>query len=248
MIAFRKSSWMAVGLVCAAASVSQAADLSLPSNAADFEIRQDINEFSPNFGQLTTQSQGDATLDVWYAGGESTYRAFAEFDLSALAGQGPTISSAQLVAYRTATIYPNGAVAVYGATANRTEVLDISAPATLNEFASPAYTLLSSTFAPNVAPGEAAASFSLDVSAYLQARYNDYLADPSLDTVILRLQAPGISGTDIRFASGDNATVANRPRLDVTVVPEPATAALVAGCLGLAALRRPMPTTVRPRR
>ena len=233
-----KSSGVVMGLTLAAASGAGAGEFSLPSSPADFEIRRELAEGSPNFGKLTTQAQADETLDVWYAGGESEYRAFAEFDLAALAGQGPTISLAQLVAYRTFSSYPNSAVAVYGATANRADVLDIAALATLNEFASPAYTLLSSTFAPNVAPNASGASFTLDVTSYLQARYDAYLADPTLDTVILRLQAPGFFGTDIRFASGDNATAANRMRLDVNVVPEPSTAAMLAGAVAMTTLRR----------
>ena len=238
MCAIRTTSGVAAGLALAMTSFAGAAEVVLPSSPADFEIRRELNTFSPNFGNLTTQAQAADTLDVWYAGGESEYRAFAEFDLAALAGQGPTIASAQLVAYRTFSSYPNGSVAVLGATANRADVLSLASPATLDEFASPAYTVLSSSFAPNVAPNAGGASFSLDVTAYLQARYNDYLADPTLDTVILRLQSPGSVGTDIRFASGDNATAGNRMRLEVNVVPEPSTAMLVAGAAAMTTLRR----------
>lgn len=220
----------------AAAAPAHAADFLLTADPSDFELRRAYTfdpDPAPPLGPVTLQSLDAPTVDVWIDG-LSTYRVIEEFDLSPLLAAGDAVTSATLAMERVFAIYPNGSVRVNGLTTNRGTLLSAGGPAAIAAWDTPDAQLLDAAFAPNGAPNPATETFTLDVTAFLQARLDDAHATPAQALIAFRLD-PQAGGTDIRFTAA-NAVSGFVPQLRVTVVPEPATASLVT--LGAALLLR----------
>lgn len=171
---------------------------------------------------------------------EAERRAIFQFDLASLLPLGNTITAATFSVFVPSqnSGIANRAVDLWGSSQNRTGVVNFGDAGAANEFDAPSYALVASGVVPILTPPELNTRRSAEVTAFLQARYADYLANNANRFVFFRTQvAPGGTTSFYEFntaeAGGDFV-----PRLDVRVVPSPGTAALAVGALVLVTRRR----------
>lgn len=221
-----------LALVAAALALpAAAASVTILGHAADYEADRDINDppdMAPPLSVTTTAIAGaDAVIGVNFEDNlilDTEDRMILQFDLSSITG---AITSATFKAYveEKHAGFPQLDVALYGSTLNRPGPLTTADAAAPAEFDAPSYVRLDSDaaiFVDNITtPEDAFASY--DVTTFIQARYADFLLDPSKPFVFFRLQnnAPFADASSFYdFASADSGA-ATAPRLEITTADGP---------------------------
>lgn len=221
----------------AVASGAQADPFTVAGSTADYEIRQDTNTLAKSAqdgGATILDVIGDASFDA------QEIRSIFEFDLSSLGSGLASIDSATLyITLEGVDVFPSNEAQLWGSSANRSGATLFSDPGATDEFDAPSYSMLSPDFAPIVNPTFHDVEYTVDLTAFISARYADYQSTPSESWVYLRAQVSQLIGTDFfNFWSADAATASFRPRLEIdATVPSPASA-LFLGLGGFAMRRR----------
>ncbi len=173
---------------------------------------------------------------------EADRRAIFQFDLMSLLGQGTTVSSADFSLYLP---FQNSGVQtkpvdLWGSSQNRTNVVNFGDAGAANEYDAASYSLVKSTVVPILTPPEYEMRYGGDVTAFLQARLDDFLLDNSKRYVFFRTQVAPNAGVVSAFFEFNTAEAGGdfMPRLVVNVVPAPGVGATLMGVLALAGRRR----------
>lgn len=170
-----------------------------------------------------------------------------QFDLSTLAGVDPATNIVQSATLRlsllSASAAPEFALEAWGRNGNLPGPIPAGAGNAGAQFASNTYSRADQAGLGGLA---APASLEIDVTNFMQARYDEYLGGGD-SWVLFRLQpdaAPSIAvnpNTSYEFASANHSIVDLRPGLDLALVPEPAVAVLALAGVGFFAARRRVP-------
>jgi hypothetical protein len=171
---------------------------------------------------------------------EAERRAIFQFDLSSLLPLGSTITAAtfSLFVPTQNSGIANRAVDLWGSSQNRAAVVNFGDAGAANEYDAPSYSLVSSGAVPILTPPELNSRRSTDVTAFLQARYADFLANNTNRFVFFRTQvAPGGTTSFYEFNTAE-AGAEFAPKLDVRVIPSPGTAVFGVATMVLAFRRR----------
>ncbi|HYF13749.1 MAG TPA: hypothetical protein VD971_01605 [Phycisphaerales bacterium] len=169
-------------------------------------------------------------------------RAIFQFDLASLQPFGNTVANATFSVYLPAQAsgIPTHDLDLWASSDNRASAINFSDAGAIAEFDAPSYTLVFPTLIPRPTPPDLDRRYSGDITAFLQARYNDFLANPAERYVFFRTQVEP-SGAAVNSFYELNAAEAGgtvMPLLTVDVVPAPATGALALAATLLAARRR----------
>lgn len=172
---------------------------------------------------------------------EAERRAIFEFDLASLQPLGPTITSANFSLFlpTQASAVPTHDADLWGSTANRSALMNFDSVGATDEFDAASYQLIAPKIFEDVIPPSYNKRYGKDITAFLQARYTDFLNNNANRYVFFRLQVePNAAGVNsfYEIVSGDGAA-AQVPQIEVNVIPAPGAAALL-GVAGLLATRR----------
>lgn len=170
-------------------------------------------------------------------------RAIVEFDLSALLPHGDTVTAATFSIFLPDqnSGVPNRDLDLYGGTVGRAAPIAFDSAGAADEFSAPAYTLLDAAFLEDITPLDYETRFSTDVTAFLAARYAEFLLDSSRRYVLFRMQVQDNGeGANAFYEIGSAEALAGEaPLLEVTVVPGPGAAGvLVMAVFSAAGVRR----------
>ncbi|MFG0304671.1 MAG: hypothetical protein ACF8Q5_00505 [Phycisphaerales bacterium JB040] len=227
---------LAVASLPLIAGIAAADVTDLFGDGADYEIRQDTNTLA------RTTADGAATVldviaDASFDAQER--RAIFQFDLSSLGTNYASINSATLyITLQSVDVFPSTPADLWGSSQNRTGAIFEGDAGATDEFDAPSYALVAPNFAPIANPTLTNVVYSMDLTAFIGARYADYAGTPAESWVMLRAQPSSLVGTDFyNFYSGD-AAQQFRPRLEIDfTIPTPASAVLL-GLGGVIATRR----------
>lgn len=225
-----------VGLMATTACAS-GSPTTIYADTADYEIRQDTNTFVTS-AQDGATSVLDVIGDASFDGQE--VRSIFQFDLSSLGTGLASIDSATMyITLESVDVFPSSSADMWASQDNRTGSMLATDPAATGENGLASYALVKNDFAPIANPTLTDVEYSFDLTSFISDRYADYQATPSESWVYMRAQVSSLLGTSFyNFYSGDEATAAFRPRLEIdATVPTPASALLL-GLGGLAVRRR----------
>lgn len=173
---------------------------------------------------------------------EADRRAIFQFDLASLLPFGPTITSADFSLF---VPNQNSGIAskpvdLWGSSDNRSAVVNFGDAGAADEYDDASYSLVRPTVVPILTPPEYNQRYGGDVTAFLQARYSDFLANNAERYVFFRTQIAPNAGSVSAFFDFNTAEAGGdfMPRLTVNVVPTPGAGVLVLAGLAAATRRR----------
>ena len=240
-----RSIHIAVLGLLAAAGTASATVTTLNGNAADYHITLPEGNGAINAqagigspGRLGTFRE---TRNPPSGRIEGERRAIFEFDLASLQPLGPTITSANFSLFlpSQASAVPTHDADLWGSTSNRSSLKNFDSVGATDEFADASYQLIAPKIFENVIPPSYNQRYGKDITAFLQARYTDFLSNNANRYVFFRLQVePNVAVVNsfYEIVSGDGVA-AQVPMIEVNVIPAPSAAALL-GVAGLLAARR----------
>lgn len=169
-------------------------------------------------------------------------RAIVEFDLAALLPHGDLVTAASFSIFlpNQSSGVPNRDLDLYGATVGRPAPIAFDTTGAADEFDAAGYTLLDAAFLEDITPLDYDTRFSTDVTAFIAARYAEFLADSSRRYVLFRMQVQdnGEGANAFYEISSAEAAAEEVPQLIVTVVPGPGVAWAMAGAFAWGLRRR----------
>lgn len=227
-----KNKWIGLALSGWLVAAVSAQALVIYGDPADYQTQHD--QALDSLGHVSAYGGSSETLRVFTEETDGFFmesgRPIYQFDLSVL--DQPLASAIFAVEMLSIDTNMDYAIEVWGTDANRSGPLMVGDDGAAGQYASSAYQ--------QAAPGALADQNSsvgakfLDITGYLNARYEDYAAGGDA-WVYLRLQpsygfsfGSGVNAS-FSYASADHVNEAYRPRIETTPIPEPAFAALLAG-------------------
>jgi hypothetical protein len=242
-----KKLWMLPAILGWLAAASSGYALVLSGDPADYQT--EFEQVQGSLGTVSSSGGSSETLQVFSqdTGGFllEAGRPIFQFDLSSLSQ--PLASAVLKLRLLSAAANTDYAIEVWGAGNKFAEPLIAGTGGAAGQYAASGY--LQAAPAPFLDQETAEGEVSADITDFLNARY-DELAAGGDSWVFLRLQPsqdfiPG-SGVNasFTFASADHIDEAFHPRIEVTPIPEPAHAVLLAGLAALFLIRRRL--TARP--
>ena len=227
------------------AAASSGYALVLSGDPADYQT--EFEQVQGSLGTVSSSGGSSETLRVFSqdTGGFllEAGRPIFQFDLSTLNQPlASAVLALELLSLETNTDY---AIEVWGSGGNFEGPLIAGASGAAGQYAASGYqqATLGSFLDQETPEGKVSA----DITGYLNARYQEFAAGGE-SWVYLRLQpsydfiaGSGVSAS-FAFASADHVNEAFRPRLEITPIPEPAHAVLLAGLAALFLLWRQVKT------
>lgn len=234
---------LSAGLLSGVAA-AHAGIITIDGNAADYQITlpegnapiNTLQGLGPNkIGTFRETRPNPGTRQ------EADRRGIFQFDLATLLGQGGTVLSAEFSLYLPpqASGVQSHPIDLWGSSENRTAVVNFGDAGAENEYDAASYGLVVSTAIPTLSPPEYDQRYGTLVTAFLQARLDDFLADNTKRYVFFRTQIAPNAGSVASFYDFNSAEAGGdfMPRLVVNAVPTPGTAMLLIGGL-VAVVRR----------
>lgn len=237
---------IALALVAGCALSAQAAVVVIPGDTADYHITLPEGNGAINASTGITNDPGELgvfreTRNPPVGRAEAERRAIFEFDLASLVPHGNTITSANFSLFLPiqASAVPTHDAELWGSTQNRSSLVTFASPNATDEYDAASYQLVAPNLLEDIIPPSYNQRYGKDITAFLQARYNDYLANNANRYVFFRLQVePNAAGVNSFYeVTAADGIAAQVPQLTVDVIPAPGAIGLL-GMAGLLAARR----------